>query len=224
MAGGRTWTRIWSPPRKGVRAKVGKIGAVFSSGGSQPLYSVPAGATGVVALNWPTDLPAPTLSGNVATYHDVQPGVDLVVTSGVTGFDLRSCSPRGQRRRPTFQLPVTLAGGVTSTQGSDGVVRYSAADGTPVLVSDAPRMWDATRFGLRAADRQFERSDRLGTERRRVDVDGLATSDFPKRSLDDVSGDDRPRLVADDRRTTAISTPSHQVATAITTTCPKQMV
>lgn len=130
---------------QGIVPKVAKIAATFSGGGTQPLYTVQTGAASSVSVNWPGQLPAPTLAGNVATYHDVQPGVDVVVTAGVTGLDVSIVLTARPSVAPLFRLPITLAGSLSSLQGADGVVHYKDASGEDALVSDSPRMWGAAR-------------------------------------------------------------------------------
>jgi hypothetical protein len=57
----------------------------LSGGGTGAFATVHAGAEHY-SLSWPTALPAPTLSGDTATYADVLPGVDLRVRVDRYGF------------------------------------------------------------------------------------------------------------------------------------------
>ncbi len=58
----------------------------FSAGGTDLLASLSDGAGTSITLNWAEALPTPVLSGNTATYPDVLPDVDLVLTATRLGF------------------------------------------------------------------------------------------------------------------------------------------
>ncbi|MDT5040746.1 MAG: hypothetical protein QOE51_1731 [Actinoplanes sp.] len=115
----------------------------FSGGGSAPLVVVgPAGRQ--VALSWPSALPAPSLSGDTATYFDVFPGVDLRLTAKVDSFSevlvvkTAAAAANPQLGRLQFGLTGT---GVTVRQDVDGTVQAVDAAGLPVFVSDGAAMW-----------------------------------------------------------------------------------
>src|SRR5688572_12145574 len=59
--------------------------AAFSGGGTGPLARITSGGR-EVAMGWPAALPAPVLSGDTATYPNVLPDVDLVLTADSMGF------------------------------------------------------------------------------------------------------------------------------------------
>lgn len=61
----------------------------FSAGGQGPMARLGAGGGGdarSLEFGWVGSLPAPVLSGDTATYPDVLPGVDLVLTATRKGF------------------------------------------------------------------------------------------------------------------------------------------
>jgi RHS repeat-associated protein len=127
----------------GFAPAVAKIQAVFSAGGSGPLYTVTTADGGTVAANWPGVLPAPMVVGNVATYADVQPGVDLVVTSGVVGFDVAFVIKQRPTVAPTFSL-TTATTGLSTSAGSDGSMTFADAQGAPQLLTGAPQTSDSS--------------------------------------------------------------------------------
>ncbi|TMR98587.1 DNRLRE domain-containing protein [Nonomuraea basaltis] len=97
-----------------------------------------------VTMQWKGALPAPRLSGETATYPDVMPGADLVVTATRTGAEqfllLKS--------RPTAPLTYALglkAPGLTPRQAADGGVELVDAKGKVAVTIPAPVMWDATK-------------------------------------------------------------------------------
>lgn len=95
---GETWTPINADlrPRNGRIAPAAVVGDVtFSAGGTGPLVALTeeddpdtdAVESGTVEIVWDGDpLPSPTLQGNTATYSDVRPGVDLVLTALPSGY------------------------------------------------------------------------------------------------------------------------------------------
>ena len=59
---------------------------VFSDGGSDPMALLGDGEGTELSLAWPERLPKPELAGATATYRDVLPQVDLVLTATRGGF------------------------------------------------------------------------------------------------------------------------------------------
>jgi hypothetical protein len=59
-------------------------GVSLSAGGASPFVEMSAGGR-TFNLSWPSQLPTPTVSGGTATYANVMPGVDLVVTVSPQG-------------------------------------------------------------------------------------------------------------------------------------------
>jgi hypothetical protein len=62
----------------GWRPRMSTVDVAFSPGGDAPLVSVFKSGKRFT-LSWPDSLPAPTVSGDAATYRDVYDDVDLVV-------------------------------------------------------------------------------------------------------------------------------------------------
>jgi hypothetical protein len=114
----------------------------FSGGGSQPLVRLDRNGQ-TWTMSWPSTLPAPSIDGSSATYAEVFPGVDLVVTATIDGFThalvvknaAAAANPAVREIRYRLSgIDTSASGGLVAT-GADGTVLASAGDAT---------MWDAT--------------------------------------------------------------------------------
>ncbi len=85
-----TWRAINPTLRRtaggGWAATTASVPVTFSAGGAGPLVTVADPAGQLVALYWPAVLPRPVISGSVATYRNVLPGVDLRMEATGTGY------------------------------------------------------------------------------------------------------------------------------------------
>ena len=118
----------------------------FSGGGREaPLASIRSGGVSV-GLRWPGTLPEPVVAGNVVTYRDVAPAVDLQVVADVDGFThlvvLRSPKALAQPGVDEIVLGTELSGGGLQVTGA-GVVEAVDRTGSVVLSGPAPMMWDS---------------------------------------------------------------------------------
>lgn len=122
------------------------VDVVFSGGGDGPLVELRKNGRGV-ALGWGTTLPAPVVDGATATYPDVLPGVDLVLTALVDGFShtlvVKTAQAAANPAVAAIDLPLTLDGTEVRVTGSGGVEIVDAASGGVMLAADAPMMWDS---------------------------------------------------------------------------------
>ncbi|MGW0435028.1 DNRLRE domain-containing protein [Micromonospora sp. NPDC003197] len=104
------------------------------------------GETGSRAtLGWSGMLPEPVLDGNRATYPDVRPGVDLVVTATRTGYQqvLIVKDRTAAAQVSQIRLPWQVEGSTAQTDGADGLDIYNSS-GEQVGNVGAPLMWDAS--------------------------------------------------------------------------------
>jgi hypothetical protein len=129
------------PVPGGFAPKVSALPVVFSAGQGTALNRVKLSGEGV-SVGWPGRLPAPTVEGDTATYHDVEPGVDLVLTAGVTGYESSIVLTRRPSAAVSFSLPI-ITSGLAVTQDANGSLRYSDSSGQVALVSNQPVMWGA---------------------------------------------------------------------------------
>lgn len=121
-------------------------GLSLSGGGSAPLVTLDSAAGGRLGLTFPVRLPAPRVSGPVATYRDVFPGTDLIVTASTIGgvaITLEARSRAGER-----QMLSHLGLGISSRDlrvaaGSGGSIRATGSAGELEFSGSAPVLWTA---------------------------------------------------------------------------------
>ena len=96
-----------------------------------------------MSWRWSATLPEPVLEGATATYPDVVPGGDLVVTATSTGFTHNVVL----RERPTkpvaFTIPVA-AQGAELAQDPSGGLQVATPAGKTLVETPAPVTWDAS--------------------------------------------------------------------------------
>ena len=130
-----------------VRPKAVVADIFFSGGGDSVLAKIGLGSNSV-ELSWHEDLPEPVLEGDQATYPDVLPDVDLVLTAGVDGFGqvLVVHTPEAARHELLNDLELGLATeGVTMRLGEHGNLDAIGDKGQESVFSAvAPAMWDSS--------------------------------------------------------------------------------
>jgi hypothetical protein len=123
----------------------------LSGGGKAPLATMTDGGYSM-ALTTPFRLPHPVASENTATYRNVTPGVDLIVTAQPSGgFSevLRIASRQAALSPALKALTFTAAlKGLTLTAGPDGTISAVNPRRQVIFSAPAPRMWDsASKLG-----------------------------------------------------------------------------
>ena len=128
-----------------VHPKAGATGVAFSSGGTGPMVVLTQG-TDTLSFSWPGTLPAPTLSGADATYADVLPGVNLVLTANAGGYSealvVENAAAAANPALKTLTLGLKSTG-VTVSGTSDGGAQAVDKKGSVVFHADTATMWDA---------------------------------------------------------------------------------
>lgn len=114
------------------------------TGGEGDLASFGSG-TDRVSLGWRGRLPEPVLSGKVATYVDVMPGVDIVVKALRTGFEqyLVVKTHAAANAIGAIRMP-WRTGTLTPRSRKDGSIALTGARDRVVAELPAAVMWDAT--------------------------------------------------------------------------------
>lgn len=143
----------WKPVDTTLRRSGGAVSPAvvveplqLSDGGRGPLLTF--GRPGArLSLTWPLgELPAPTLSGDTATYAEVLPGVDLQVKAGVAGFrQVLVVKSRQAAENPALREITFGFSGDGVRLRSKGRADLAAVDvkGNPVFVSTGGSMWDS---------------------------------------------------------------------------------
>ncbi|MEV0430126.1 carboxypeptidase regulatory-like domain-containing protein [Micromonospora sp. NPDC050495] len=146
----------------------------FSGGGSGPVVTIGRGPA-ELTLRWPTTLPAPKLAGARATYPDVLPGVDLVLTAEVEGYsELLVVKDAQSAANPALAAVRfrTTAKGLRLRQGRAGDLTAVDDAGTPLFGSGTPAMWDSSTPTERAAGPNLgSRLARPGTVRAAMPIE-----------------------------------------------------
>lgn len=130
-----------------VVPKAATVAVTFSGGGTGALLSgVKDGRT--LTLSWPTALPVPALDGNVATYSEILPGVDLQLKAEVEGFSqlivVKTAAAAQNPALATLRYTMSTVGLSVATDADTGSITASDPAGQTVFTSPTPLMWDST--------------------------------------------------------------------------------
>jgi hypothetical protein len=139
-------TTLRAEPDGTVMPVAASLDMAFSGGGDAPMVRLRrAGAT--LTLRWPGRLPAPVLSGDMATYPEVLPGVDLVLRAGVEGLSqvlvVKSAQAAANPRLARIAF-ATSASGVALRKNSDGSLAAVDGSGAEVFTAPSAYMWDSS--------------------------------------------------------------------------------
>ncbi|WP_423833250.1 FG-GAP-like repeat-containing protein [Streptomyces manipurensis] len=136
-----------------VKPKASAVAIAFSGGGTGPLLTgVRNGRT--LSFTWPQALPKPTLAGNVATYANVLPDVDLQLKAEVEGFSqLLVVKTPAAAQHPdlaTLRFKLDTVGLNVTKDATTGLLTAANPAGEIVFTSPNPVMWDSTTTGVAA--------------------------------------------------------------------------
>ncbi|GAA2028494.1 LamG domain-containing protein [Nocardiopsis rhodophaea] len=129
-----------------VRPKASSAEVEFSGGGDAPMARVGLGSK-AVELDWPGELPAPTLEEDRATYADVLPEVDLVLTAGSDGFSqvlvVKTREAAANPDLAELELALGTRGVRMSADAAGNLEALGDKGGESVFTASAPAMWDS---------------------------------------------------------------------------------
>jgi RHS repeat-associated protein len=119
------------------------------SGGNNTALATVTTTQGSWAVSWPSSLPVPTVSGPSATYANVMPGVNLVVTAETTGAFEESLVVETRQAATDpglgkLVLASQLSKGLSASADASGNVTVKNAAGQTVFSSPTPRAWDSS--------------------------------------------------------------------------------
>ena len=128
----------------------------LSGGGTGPLARFDDGAGHVLAVSMPMPIPAPVISGAVATYPAVLPGIDLRVTATTEGgirevLVVQNAQAAANPALASLKLSTTTTKLTIATDARGAIVANDASTGTPVFTAPPAAMWDSTGPGTAAA-------------------------------------------------------------------------
>lgn len=129
-----------------IAPKAAAVGLTFSGGGNGPLVTIERDGRSM-SLTWPTALPTPTVAGDVATYPDVLPDVDLQLKAAVDGYQqlLVVKTPQAAQNPSLATLQYGLqAHGVDVSTDAHGNLEAVNPAGQQVFTGPTPRMWDSS--------------------------------------------------------------------------------
>ncbi|HZM76245.1 MAG TPA: LamG-like jellyroll fold domain-containing protein [Candidatus Limnocylindrales bacterium] len=148
---GANWVPVDSTlrvrPDGSVRPNATTVPIAFSGGGTGPLARISSGGR-EVALGWPVPLPAPVLSGDTATYPNVLPDVDLVVTADTMGFSevlvVKTPAAAGHPDLRRLRLGLRATGGLSMRVDAAGNIDAVDSNGESLFHAGTPMMWDSS--------------------------------------------------------------------------------
>ena len=93
-------------------------------------------------LQWPGALPAPTVDGDTATYHNVWPNIDLVLTALPDGFSQQFVLRAPPTSTLVLRFPLELRH-LHASVADDNSITLTDSSGADVGGADPARMWGA---------------------------------------------------------------------------------
>lgn len=145
-----TWVPVDTTLVRGADGRIGPkattLGLRLSGGGDTPLI-VAERAGRSMTLDWPGTLPEPTIAADQATYAEVLPGVDLVVTVADSGFShvlvVKTPEAAADVDLAAVEFELTTSGLAVGDDGDGGLRVVDSASQGVVFEAPTPVMWDS---------------------------------------------------------------------------------
>ncbi|MFD8500618.1 LamG domain-containing protein [Amycolatopsis sp. NPDC059657] len=128
-----------------IKPKAADGDLALSPGGNAPLATLRRDGK-TLTLRWPTELPAPVLDGNAATYPEVLPGADLVMYADRDGFRQHLVLKNAEAAKNPALKSIRLgmrADGLKVTVDSGGAIHAADETGAELFAAPPSTMWDA---------------------------------------------------------------------------------
>ncbi len=138
----------------GPRAATVDVRFSGGTGESTPELAVVGKDDREVGIGWSGALPEPTLDGRTATYHDVLPGVNLLLTVKHFGFrQVLEITDAEAARNPRLEELAfrSHTRNVDLRAGESSDIEARDESGSVVFRGDASRMWDSRGSRIRSA-------------------------------------------------------------------------
>lgn len=133
-------------PDGSVTPKAASVSYRFSGGGDGPLVTASEKGTELTLGSPLGALPKPVLNGATATYPEVLPGVDLVLTADVDGFAeklvVKTREAAADPKLKALSFGTSLKKGKIKADKYGNVTVVNAKD-DPVFATSSAEMWDA---------------------------------------------------------------------------------
>jgi hypothetical protein len=123
-------------------------GTLQLSGGGTGALAATSSLGHTLSVSLPVSLPAPVLSGPTATYADVYPGVDLVLTVDAQGgYDyvlvVKNAAAASNPALQNLAVEASATGDVTFRNAANGDITAVDSGGRLLFDQPAPTMWDS---------------------------------------------------------------------------------
>ena len=120
----------------------------LSGGGTAPLVTMRSGADSM-SLSLPVALPAPKITGDEATYRNVIPDVDLVITATDQGgftdvYVVHTAAAAANPKLADLLTTTTRTTGLHLGVDASGTVHADDARGREIFTAPAATMWDSS--------------------------------------------------------------------------------